>query len=76
MESIASDLIFFVVIRNAKVKLLHITTVYAWGFVLTLPLIVYFLFRKRIIRNKKQLVNSDFCKQLMTGLLSFIIITA
>jgi hypothetical protein len=76
MEAISSDLIFFIVIRNAKDKLMHITTAYAWAFVLSLPFIVYFLFRKRIIRNKKQLVISDFWKPLIMGFLAFVVITA
>jgi hypothetical protein len=75
LEAIASDLIFFVAIRNAKDKLMHITTLYAWAFVLTLPFIVYFLFRKQILRNQKKLLISDFWKPLIIGILSFILIT-
>ncbi len=76
IEAIVSDLIFFVVIRNAKDKLMHVTTFYAWGFVACLPFIIYFLFRKNILRNKKQLNNSDFWKPLFIGLISFAVITA
>ena len=75
VEAIASDLLFFVIIRNAKDKLMHVTTLYAWGFVVSLPFIVYFLFRKSIIRNKKQLNNSDFWKPLLIGVISFSVIT-
>ncbi len=75
LEAIASDLIFFVAIRNAADKLMHVTTLYAWSFVMFLPLIIYFLFRKLIIRNKKQLVISGFWKPLYIGIISFAIIT-
>jgi hypothetical protein len=75
LEAIASDLIFFVVIRNAKDKLMHITTLYAWVFVLTLPFIVYFLFRGKIILNQKRLTRRDFTKPLAIGCVSFVVIT-
>jgi len=75
IEAIVSDLIFFVAIRNAKDKLMHITTLYAWCFVLSLPFIIYFLFRKLIIRNKKQLDISAFWTPLFIGLISFVLIS-
>ena len=75
IEAIVSDLIFFVAIRNAADKIMHITTLYAWGFVMSVPFIIYLLFRKSIIRNKKHLVNSDFWKPLFIGLISFSIIS-
>jgi hypothetical protein len=75
MEAIASDLIFFVVIRNAKDKLMHVTTFYAWGFVACLPFLIYFLFRRLIVRNKKLLDISDFWKPLFIGLISFVVVT-
>lgn len=75
IEAIASDLIFFVAIRHATDKLMHVTTLYAWGFVMFFPFIIYFLFKKLIIRNKRQLVSSDFWKPLLIGLISFAIIT-
>ena len=74
-EAIASDLIFFVVIRNAKDKLMHVTTLYAWGFVASLPFIIFILFRQLILRNKKQLENKNFFIPLIIGFISFIIIT-
>ncbi|MET4081355.1 glucan phosphoethanolaminetransferase (alkaline phosphatase superfamily) [Pedobacter sp. UYP30] len=74
-EAILSDLIFFVIIRNAKDKLMHITTLYAWIFVACVPLTVYVLLKKIILRNKKQLLATDFWKPLIIGLCSFLIIT-
>ncbi len=73
--AIASDLIFFVVVRNATDKLFHITTYYAWAFVVFLPFLIYLLFSKLVIRNKKQLANSEFRKSLWIGLISFVVIT-
>ena len=75
IEAIASDLIFFVVIRNAKDKLMHVTTFYAWCFVACLPFLIYFLFRRLIVRNKKLLDISDFWKPLFIGLISFVVVT-
>ncbi len=46
VEAIASDLIFFVAIRNAADKLMHVTTLYAWGFVAFVPFIIFCLFWK------------------------------
>ena len=76
LEAIASDLIFFVAIRKAADKLMHVTTLYAWAFVMFLPFIIYFLFRKLIIRNKRQLAFANFWKPLYIGIISFTIITA
>ena len=75
VEAIVSDLIFFVIIRNAADKLMHITTLYAWGFVLFLPFIVYYLFGKLIVTGKKELTTSSFGKPLKIGLFSFAAIT-
>ena len=75
VEAIASDLIFFVAIRNAADKMAHITTLYAWAFVMFLPLIVYLLFRQLIKSNKKQLALTNFWKPLYIGVISFAIIT-
>ncbi len=54
---------------------MHVTTFYAWGFVMFVPFIIYILFRKLVIRNKKQLAISDFWKPLIIGLVSFTVIT-
>lgn len=75
IEAIASDLIFFGLIRHAMDKLMHVTTLYAWGFVVCLPFIVYLLFSKRILRRKRALNTADFLKPLLIGLISFIVIT-
>lgn len=75
IEAIVSDLIFFVAIRNAADKLMHITTLYAWGFVMFAPFVMYLLFPKLITRYRKQLAISDFWKPISIGLISFAIIT-
>jgi len=74
IEAIASDFIFFGAIRNALNKLMHVTTLYAWGFVMFVPFITYFIFKALIIQNKKQLTISDFWKPLFIGLISFTVI--
>jgi hypothetical protein len=74
IEAICSDLIFFGVIRNAMDKLMQPTTLYGWGFVLFFPFIIYFLLRRLIKRNTKQILTSNFWKPLAIGLISFVII--
>lgn len=74
-EAIASDILFFVVIRNAEDKLMHVTTFYAWGFVACVPFILYLLFKKMIVGTKRQLDISDFWKPLFFGFVSFSVIT-
>ncbi len=76
IEAMASDLIFFGIIRRAMNKLMHITTIYAWGFVLTLPFIIFLVFRKQIVKNKRELEKSDFRNPVLVGLISFIAIRA
>ncbi|RYE59053.1 MAG: hypothetical protein EOP48_02115 [Sphingobacteriales bacterium] len=70
IEAIISDLIFFVVIRNAGDKLMHVTTLYAWGFVLSLPFIIYYLFRKSVRSKKTKITASTFWKPLLIGFFS------
>src|SRR4051812_10327814 len=55
--AIASDLIFFVAIRNAFDKLMSLTTLYAWGFVMFFPLIIYALFKKGNYKKKEGTCN-------------------
>ena len=74
-EAIISDLILFVGIQKAADKLLQPTTFYGWGFVATVPLIIYWLFKNRIRKNKEVLIRQDFKIPLTIGLFSFAIIT-
>src|SRR5664279_3668858 len=50
-EAIISDLILFVGIQKATNKLMQPTTFYGWGFVATVPFIIYLLFKNRIRKN-------------------------
>lgn len=74
--AIISDLIFFGLIRNAMDKLMHPTTLYGWCFVFLLPLLIYLLFRRPIIRHRRMLVNKNFREPLIIGSVSFFIIIA
>jgi len=67
LQAILSDFVFFVLIRHASDKIVRPTTFYAWGFVLCLSWIVFFLFRKRILTEKKSLKSSDFKALLQSG---------
>lgn len=75
-EAIFSDLIFFGIIRRSMEKLMQITTLYAWCFVMCLPFIIYFLLPKSIKKNKRELESSSFRKPLIVGIVSFILITS
>lgn len=73
-EAIISDLIFFVGIRQATDKLMRPTTYYGWGFVASVPFIIYLIFRKRIENNKLLISRSNFTKPLTIGMISFVVI--
>jgi hypothetical protein len=68
-------LILFVGIQKAADKLLQPTTFYGWGFVATVPFIIYWLFKNRIRKNKEVLIRQDFKIPLTIGLFSLAIIT-
>ncbi len=74
LEAIVSDLILFAGIQKAMDKLMHPTTLYAWGFVATVPFIIYLLFKRRIRENKATLTKQNFKIPLSIGLFSFAII--
>jgi EamA domain-containing membrane protein RarD len=74
-EAIISDLVFFAGIQKGSDKLMHPTTFYGWGFVATVPFIIYLLFKDRIRKNKEMLVKQDFKMPLSIGLFSLAIIT-
>lgn len=75
LEAIISDLILFAGIQKATNKLMQPTTFYGWGFVATVPFIIYLLFKNRIRKNKVTLVKQNFKIPLSIGLFSFAIIT-
>ncbi len=74
-EAVISDLIFFAGIQKAADKLLQPTTFYGWGFVATVPFIIYFLFKNHIRKNRVSLVKRNFKMPLSIGLFSFAVIT-
>ena len=63
------DYIFFGVIRNALVELYHPTTLYGYGFLLVLPFLIYWLFKKRILNNKKVATRKH---QLIAGIVGIL----
>ncbi|WP_297095703.1 hypothetical protein [uncultured Draconibacterium sp.] len=73
-EAIISDMILFAGIQQAMDKLMHPTTLYGWGFVATVPFIIYILFKKPIKNHKKLLYKHDFKLPFITGVVSFILI--
>jgi hypothetical protein len=48
--------------RDAMEDLYHPTTFYGYEFVISLPFIAVLGFRKKIERNRKSIVKSDFVK--------------
>lgn len=69
--SVLMDYIFFGLIRNAMEELYHPTTFYGYGFLLVWPLILAFIFKKKIVERKKNTTNSAIIKAGIGGLICF-----
>ena len=69
--AVLSDHIFFGIIRKAMEELYHPTTLYGYGFVITLPFILSLIFRKRIDTIRRTLRIGDFLWPGIVGLISF-----
>jgi hypothetical protein len=72
--AIGMDYVFFGIIRDAMTELYHPTTLYGYGFVLSLPFIVILAFRRKVSHTTKVLTRKDFWKPAITGILCFITI--
>ena len=63
------DFIFFGLIRGAIKELYHPTTFYGYGFLIILPFILSYIFKKKIKNNKKQISGRNFIKTGIIGIL-------
>jgi len=73
--SVILDYIFFGLIRGAWNDLYKPTTFYGYGFLVILPFIELFLFRKIILRKKRNILAKDFIPLGIVSLISVIIQT-
>ncbi len=70
------DFVFFGLIRGAMKELYHPTTLYGYGFVVSLPFMVAFLMKKRLNRDKTPTTKSQFAKAGIAGSVCLAILTA
>ena len=73
--AVMMDYIFFGLIRKAIEQLYHPTTFYGYGFLISLPFIIAFLFKKRITRHKKIPTNIDFIRAGASGVVCLGVLT-
>ncbi len=71
--AIVSDYVFFGIIRDAMTELYHLTTLYGYAFLIALPFVEIYLFKKRL-QQKIALKNNDFVKFGLLGVASFLAI--
>ena len=75
VSSILLDFIFFGLIREAWNDLYKPTTFYGYGFLAVLPFVEFFLFEKKILRKKRNILAKDFIPLGIVSLVSVIIQT-
>jgi len=73
ISSVILDYIFFGLIRGALNDLYKPTTFYGYGFLILLPFIELLLFRKIILRKKRNILVKDFVSIGIVGFTSLII---
>ena len=69
------DYVFFGLIRNAMEQLYHPTTLYAYGFLISLSFLVGLLFKNRIRRSKRAPSNGDFATAGVSGMICLALLT-
>ena len=73
--SVILDFLFFGLIREAWSDLYKPTTFYGYSFLAVLPFIEFFLFKKIILRKKRNILAKDFIPLGIMSLVSVIIQT-
>jgi len=73
ISSVILDYIFFGLIRGAWNDLYKPTTFYGYAFLTLLPFIELFLFKKIILKKKRDILAKDFVPIVIAGLTSLII---
>lgn len=69
------DYLFFGLIRNATDELYHPTTFYGYGFVLILPFIISFIFRRRIMQKQKSVTKKDYFRPAIIGVVCLFLLS-
>ena len=75
VSSILLDCIFFGLIREAWNDLYKPTTFYGYGFLVALPFVEFFLFKKMILRKTRNILTKEFIPLGIVSLISIIIQT-
>ena len=73
--AVVMDYIFFGIIRNAMEELYHPTTLYGYGFLAALPILMALIFKRRILTRKTDVKRRDIIKAGISGLICLIAIT-
>ena len=71
--AVVADYIFFGLIRGAMDDLYQLTTFYGYGFLVTLPFIVWLLLFRKSIKKESQIKTKDF---ILIGMLGTICLLA
>jgi len=69
--SVVMDYIFFGLIRDAMEELYHATTFYGYGFLLTWPFVLALIFKKKILKEKRNTADADIIWAGVCGLICF-----
>lgn len=72
MVSALSDYFFFGLIRGAMEELYHPTTLYGYGFLVSLPFLLVVLLRKRMEANRRKVRDVDFIRLAVLGVFSLL----
>jgi hypothetical protein len=71
-NAVLADYIFFGLIRGAMKDLYRPTTLYGYGFLVTIPFLELLFFRKLIIKKKSQIKANDFILIGMPGAIALL----
>lgn len=72
--AVIMDFIFFGIIRNAMEELYHPTTFYGYGFLMVLPILIAFIYRKKKSRSKGILLTQNVIKTGVTGFVLMLVL--
>lgn len=73
--AVIMDFIFFGIIRNAMEELYHPTTFYGYGFLMVLPILIAFIYRKKKSRSKGILLTQNVIKTGVTGFVLMLVLS-
>lgn len=74
--AVLMDYVFFVLIRDSIEDLYHPTTFYAYAFLIVLPFLEIWLFRKLLSKKKRIIKSKDFLSVAFLGAFSLLLLIA